>query len=146
MVQLRDASEKLEAAGQVAQLEGRIKRLYSIHQKLRRQRIDLDQVYDFVALRVLVKTIPDCYAALGVVHAMWTPLPGRFKDFIALPKPNQYQSLHTTVFGPSQTSMDSALGPPAPFRCFEFGVTCDDNSRQAGPRQDCQPREGWQSS
>ena len=92
-------AEKLKAASLEAALEGRIKRLYSIHQKLRRQRIDLDQVYDFVALRVVVATIPDCYAVLGVLHNLWRPVPGRIKDFIAMPRPNGYQSLHTSVIG-----------------------------------------------
>ena len=92
-------AEKLKAAGLEATLEGRIKRLYSIHQKLRRQRIDLEQVYDFVALRVVVATIPDCYAVLGVLHNLWRPVPGRIKDFIAMPRPNGYQSLHTSVIG-----------------------------------------------
>src|SRR5258708_31248227 len=92
-------AEKLKAATIEASLEGRIKRLYSIHHKLRRQRIDLDQVYDFVALRILVHSIPDCYAALGVLHNMWRPVPGRIKDFIAMPRPNGYQSLHTSVIG-----------------------------------------------
>src|SRR5688572_270838 len=92
-------AEKLATAGLDAALEGRIKRLYSIHQKLRRQRIDIDQVYDFVALRIVVPTIPDCYAALGVLHNLWRPVPGRIKDFIAMPRPNGYQSLHTSVIG-----------------------------------------------
>jgi GTP diphosphokinase / guanosine-3',5'-bis(diphosphate) 3'-diphosphatase len=92
-------SEKLQAAGLHSSVEGRIKRLYSIDQKLRKQRIDLDQVYDFVAVRVLVDTIPDCYAALGVIHNLWRPVPGRIKDFIAMPRPNGYKSLHTSVIG-----------------------------------------------
>jgi guanosine-3',5'-bis(diphosphate) 3'-pyrophosphohydrolase len=90
-------ADKLEAAGIHAHIEGRIKRLHSIHQKLKRQRIDLEQVYDFVALRVLVDTVPDCYAALGVLHNSWRPVPGRIKDFIAMPRPNGYRSLHTSV-------------------------------------------------
>jgi GTP pyrophosphokinase len=92
-------AEKLQGAGIEATVEGRIKRLHSIHQKLRRQRIELDQVYDFVALRVLVAGVPDCYAALGVLHNLWRPVPGRIKDFIAMPRPNGYQSLHTSVIG-----------------------------------------------
>ena len=90
-------AEKLRSAGVEAEIEGRIKRLHSIQQKLKRQRIDLEQVYDFVALRVLVKSVPDCYAALGVLHNTWRPVPGRIKDFIAMPRPNGYQSLHTSV-------------------------------------------------
>jgi len=88
---------KLEEAGIEATIEGRIKRMHSIQQKLKRQRIELDQVYDFVALRILVKTIPDCYAVLGILHNAWRPVPGRVKDFIAMPRPNGYRSLHTSV-------------------------------------------------
>ncbi|HVR72132.1 MAG TPA: bifunctional (p)ppGpp synthetase/guanosine-3',5'-bis(diphosphate) 3'-pyrophosphohydrolase [Vicinamibacteria bacterium] len=91
--------EKLQAAGLEATVEGRTKRLYSIQQKLRRQRIELDQVYDFVALRVVVNSIPDCYAVLGILHNVWRPVPGRIKDFIAMPRPNGYQALHTSVIG-----------------------------------------------
>ena len=92
-------ADKLQGAAIDASVEGRIKRLHSIQQKLRRQRIELEQVYDFVALRVLVQTVPDCYAALGVLHNTWRPVPGRSKDFIAMPRPNGYQSLHTSVIG-----------------------------------------------
>jgi GTP pyrophosphokinase len=85
----------------VVEVAGRTKHLFSIHQKLRRQKIDLDQVYDFVALRVVTKTIRDCYAALGIIHQTWSPVPGRIKDFIAMPRPNGYQSLHTSVISES---------------------------------------------
>ena len=90
-----------EAMVPVIEVEGRTKRLYSIHQKLRRQKIDLDRVYDFVALRVVTKTIKDCYAALGIIHQTWSPVPGRIKDFVAMPRPNGYQSLHTSVISES---------------------------------------------
>ena len=80
-----------------SQLDGRIKRLYSIHLKLKRQKIDLERVYDFVALRVITQSVKDCYAALGIIHQTWSPVPGRIKDFIAMPRPNGYQSLHTSV-------------------------------------------------
>jgi GTP diphosphokinase / guanosine-3',5'-bis(diphosphate) 3'-diphosphatase len=81
----------------IIHLDGRIKRLYSIHQKLKRQKIDLERVYDFVALRVVTQSVKDCYAALGIIHQTWSPVPGRIKDFIAMPRPNGYQSLHTSV-------------------------------------------------
>src|ERR687892_2024364 len=81
----------------VIHLDGRIKRLYSIHLKLKRQAIDLERVYDFVALRVITESVKDCYAALGIIHQTWSPVPGRIKDFIAMPRPNGYQSLHTSV-------------------------------------------------
>ncbi|MBI3047103.1 MAG: bifunctional (p)ppGpp synthetase/guanosine-3',5'-bis(diphosphate) 3'-pyrophosphohydrolase [Acidobacteria bacterium] len=86
-----------EAQVPIIHLDGRIKRLYSIHQKLKRQKIDLERVYDFVALRVTTQSVKDCYAALGIIHQTWSPVPGRIKDFIAMPRPNGYQSLHTSV-------------------------------------------------
>jgi guanosine-3',5'-bis(diphosphate) 3'-pyrophosphohydrolase len=86
-----------EAQVPVKGVDGRLKRLYSINQKLKRQRIELDQVYDFVALRIITDSVRDCYAALGIIHQTWSPVPGRIKDFIAMPRPNGYQSLHTSV-------------------------------------------------
>ena len=91
------AAKLQEAQVPFVQIEGRIKRLYSIHQKLKRQKVELDQVYDLVALRVVTRTVRDCYAALGIIHHTWSPVPGRIKDFIAMPRPNGYQSLHTSV-------------------------------------------------
>ena len=83
-----------------AEVKGRIKHLFSIWTKLRRQGIGLDRVYDFLAFRLVVDTVPHCYAALGLIHQLWRPVPGRIKDYIAMPKPNAYQSLHTSVIGP----------------------------------------------
>jgi GTP pyrophosphokinase len=87
----------LDAQVPVVRIDGRIKRLYSIWLKLKRQKIDLDQVYDFVALRVVTHSVRDCYATLGIIHQTWSPVPGRVKDLIAMPRPNGYQSLHTSV-------------------------------------------------
>jgi guanosine-3',5'-bis(diphosphate) 3'-pyrophosphohydrolase len=89
--------QKLKENGVEARVESRIKRLYSIHQKLLRQRISVDQVYDLLAVRIITKSVKDCYTVLGAIHQMWRPVPGRIKDFIAMPRPNLYQSLHTTV-------------------------------------------------
>ena len=86
-----------EAQVDYISIDGRIKRLYSIHLKLKRQKIDLEQVYDFVAVRIVTRSIKDCYATLGIIHQTWSPVPGRIKDFIAMPRPNGYQSLHTSV-------------------------------------------------
>jgi len=86
-----------EAQVPVAEIEGRIKRLWSISQKLKRQKIELEQVYDFMALRIITESVKDCYGALGIIHQTWSPVPGRIKDFIAMPRPNGYQSLHTSV-------------------------------------------------
>jgi GTP diphosphokinase / guanosine-3',5'-bis(diphosphate) 3'-diphosphatase len=86
-----------EAQVPVIEIDGRIKRLWSISQKLQRQKIELEQVYDFVALRIITEGVKDCYATLGIIHQTWSPVPGRIKDFIAMPRPNGYQSLHTSV-------------------------------------------------
>ncbi len=91
---------KMREHGIPARVEGRIKRLYSIWQKLHRQRINIEQVYDLLAVRIITDSIKNCYAALGVIHNTWRPVPGRIKDFIAIPRPNLYQSLHTSVIGP----------------------------------------------
>ena len=115
-------AEKLQGAGLEASLEGRIKRLYSIHQKLRKQRIDIDQVYDFVALRIVVPTIPDCYAALGVLHNLWRPVPGRIKDFIAMPRPNFYQSLHTSVITEEGTPFEIQIRTEEMHKMAEEGI------------------------
>jgi guanosine-3',5'-bis(diphosphate) 3'-pyrophosphohydrolase len=93
----RDLLAKMAAAGIEADVTGRVKRYWSIHQKLHRQQIPLDQLYDILAFRILVDTIPQCYSVLGIVHQAWRPVPGRIKDYIAMPKPNFYQALHTTL-------------------------------------------------
>jgi guanosine-3',5'-bis(diphosphate) 3'-pyrophosphohydrolase len=90
-------SKLAEAEVPVIEIDGRIKRLWSISQKLKAQKIDLEQVYDFMALRIVTESVRDCYAALGIIHQAWSPVPGRIKDFIAMPRPNGYQSLHTSV-------------------------------------------------
>jgi GTP pyrophosphokinase len=115
-------AEKLRSAGIEAQVEGRIKRLHSIAQKLKRQRIELEQVYDFVALRVLVRSVPDCYAALGVLHNTWRPVPGRIKDFIAMPRPNGYQSLHTSVIGEEGHPFEVQIRTDDMHRIAEEGI------------------------
>ncbi len=95
--------KRLEENGIAAEVDGRVKRLYSIHQKSLRQHRTIDQIYDLLAVRVITDTIRNCYAALGVIHQVWRPVPGRFKDYIAMPRPNLYQSLHTTVIHSGQT-------------------------------------------
>src|SRR3984893_16310341 len=104
LTELQDTIRKrLEENGITAEVEGRVKRLYSIHQKSLRQHRTIDQIYDLLAVRVISDTIRNCYAALGVIHQVWRPVPGRFKDYIAMPRPNLYQSLHTTVIHSGQT-------------------------------------------
>src|SRR5438477_5483146 len=132
--------EKLQAAGLEATLEGRIKRLYSIHQKLRRQRIEVDQVYDFVALRIVVPTIPDCYAGLGVLHNLWRPVPGRIKDFIAMPRPNGYRSLHTSVIGDEGHPFEVQIRTREMHRIAEEGIAAHWKYKEgrSGPDKDDQ--------
>jgi guanosine-3',5'-bis(diphosphate) 3'-pyrophosphohydrolase len=104
LMELQDTVRKrLEENGIAAGVDGRVKRLYSIHQKSLRQHRTIDQIYDLLAVRVITDTIRNCYAALGVIHQIWRPVPGRFKDYIAMPRPNLYQSLHTTVIHSGQT-------------------------------------------
>src|SRR5262245_989881 len=111
-----------EAQIEVVRIDGRIKRLWSIHQKLLRQKIPLDQVYDFIALRVITRTVKDCYAVLGIIHQMWSPVPGRFKDFIAMPRPNGYRSLHTSVVGPRGLAFEVQIRTEDMHRVAEEGI------------------------
>lgn len=105
-----------------ARIEGRVKRLYSIHQKLIRQRIDLDQLYDFIALRVVVQTVGDCYAVLGLLHHAMKPVPGRIKDMIAIPRPNGYRSLHTTLIGEHGTPFEVQIRTEDMHQVAEEGI------------------------
>src|SRR6185437_13639238 len=111
-----------EAQIPVVQVDGRIKRLWSIHQKLKRQKIELDQVYDFVALRVVTDSIKDCYAALGIIHQTWSPVPGRIKDFVAMPRPNGYQSLHTSVISERGFPFEVQIRTAEMHRIAEEGI------------------------
>ncbi len=112
----------LQEQGIEAEIQSRVKRVYSVHLKMRRQRIGLDQVYDFIAIRVIVPTVRDCYAILGIVNNMWTPVPGRIKDFIAMPRPNGYQSLHTTVVAKAGQPFELQIRTPEMHKIAEEGI------------------------
>jgi GTP diphosphokinase / guanosine-3',5'-bis(diphosphate) 3'-diphosphatase len=114
--------DKLKEAGITAEVESRIKRLFSIHKKLVRQKISVDQVYDLYAMRVITKSLQDCYAVLGIVHNVWRPVPGRIKDFIAMPRPNFYQSLHTSVITEDGTPFEVQIRTQEMHRMAEEGI------------------------
>ena len=112
----------LSREGIPARVEGRMKRAYSIFQKMKRQKIGLDQVYDLLALRIVTDSVKNCYAALGVIHNEWHPIPGRIKDFIAIPRPNLYQSLHTSVMGPGGRACEVQIRTEEMHRLAEEGI------------------------
>lgn len=118
-----DIRSKLQAAQvPVLSIDGRVKRLYSIWLKLKAQKIDLEQVYDFVALRIVTPSVKDCYAALGIIHQTWSPVPGRIKDFIAMPRPNGYQSLHTSVISERGFAFEVQIRTEEMHRLAEEGI------------------------
>jgi GTP diphosphokinase / guanosine-3',5'-bis(diphosphate) 3'-diphosphatase len=114
--------ENLAREGIPARVETRVKRPYSVFQKLRRQKIPLDQVYDLLAVRIITDSVKNCYAALGVIHNEWHPIPGRIKDFIAIPRPNLYQSLHTSVMGPEGRHFEVQIRTEEMHRLAEEGI------------------------
>ncbi len=139
-------SAKIAEQGFPCEVAGRAKHLYSIWRKMQSQQCDYDQVYDVVAFRVMVETVADCYATLGVVHSQWTPIPGRFKDYVALPKPNMYQSLHTTVIGPGSERIEIQIRTREMNRVAEQGIAAhwkykERNSGGIDPRDAA--RFGW---
>ena len=117
-----EIKQALKKAKITAEMTGRAKHLYSIYRKMQRDNITLDQVYDLFALRIIVNSVKDCYAALGVVHDLYTPMPGRFKDYIAVPKPNMYQSIHTTLLGPKGTPFEVQVRTWDMHQVAEFGI------------------------
>ncbi len=114
--------EKISQEKINCEVHGRLKHLYSIYRKMKLQNVDLTQIYDILAFRVLVNTVQECYEVLGVIHANWKPIPGRFKDFIALPKVNGYKSLHTTVLGPKGERIEIQIRTYEMHRVAEFGI------------------------
>ncbi|MBW1912830.1 MAG: bifunctional (p)ppGpp synthetase/guanosine-3',5'-bis(diphosphate) 3'-pyrophosphohydrolase, partial [Deltaproteobacteria bacterium] len=115
-------SEKVGKAEIDATIKGRHKHFYSIYSKMKEQNLNVDQVYDLLAFRIIVNTLKGCYEVLGIIHSMWTPVPGRFKDYISLPKANMYQSLHTTVIGPDGNRMEIQIRTWEMDRVAEDGI------------------------
>ena len=147
-IYIREVREKLEATltkhAIQGEVQGRLKHLWSVYNKMQRQAIDFDQVHDLIAFRIVVPTVRDCYAMLGVIHSTWRPIPGRFKDYIAMPKANMYQSLHTTVMGPGGQRMEVQIRTEEMHRVAEEGIAAHWQYKEgrAGARGD-ESRFGW---
>jgi GTP diphosphokinase / guanosine-3',5'-bis(diphosphate) 3'-diphosphatase len=135
---------ELRREGIPARIDGRVKRPYSVFQKLKRQKITVDQVYDLMALRIITDSVKNCYAALGVIHNKWRPIPGRIKDFIAIPRPNLYQSLHTSVVGPHGQTFEAQIRTEEMHRIAEEGIAAHWKYKEGrkGPAADDQ-RIAW---
>jgi GTP diphosphokinase / guanosine-3',5'-bis(diphosphate) 3'-diphosphatase len=128
--------EKMQAHGIPARIDGRVKRLYSIWQKLQRQHIQIEQVYDLLAIRIVTGTVKDCYGALGIIHNTWRPVPGRIKDFIAIPRPNLYQSLHTSVIGPHGQPFEVQIRTEEMHRLAEEGIAAHWKYKDGQPQKE----------
>ncbi|OUQ14323.1 GTP pyrophosphokinase [Lachnoclostridium sp. An14] len=136
-----DVSAHMKNAGIEAKVDGRVKHFFSIYKKMVNQGKTLDQIYDLFAVRIIVETVKDCYAALGVIHEMYKPIPGRFKDYIAMPKPNMYQSLHTTLIGSSGQPFEIQIRTFEMHRTAEYGIAAHWKYKESGSGQAASGRE-----
>ena len=129
---VKEVSEHLKEAGINAVMMGRVKHFFSIYKKMVNQEKTVDQIYDLFAVRILVDSVKDCYGALGVIHEMYKPIPGRFKDYIAMPKPNMYQSLHTTLIGKDGTPFEIQIRTYEMHRVAEYGIAAHWKYKESG--------------
>ncbi len=139
-----EMEKQLGEAGVKAEISYRVKRYYSIYRKLRRQGIDVSQLFDYLAFRIVTEEMRDCYAALGIVHQVWRPVPGRFKDYIAMPKPNLYQSLHTTVVGDEGQPFEVQIRTREMDAIAEEGIAAHWRYKESGRAAEAADKEfGW---
>ena len=131
---------------EIERIDYRVKHLYSLWQKLKRYKMDESKIHDVVALRIIVSSIPDCYQALGVIHGLYRPFPGRFKDYIAVPKPNGYRSLHTTIFSGDGNTLEIQIRTQGMHREAEYGIASHLSYKELGKnasRDEIIKKTGW---
>ena len=136
-----EVSEHIQKAGLKAKIDGRVKHFFSIYKKMKNQDKTLDQIYDLFAVRIIVDTVKDCYAALGVIHEMYKPIPGRFKDYIAMPKSNMYQSLHTTLIGSSGQPFEIQIRTFEMHKAAEYGIAAHWKYKEASDGKKVETQE-----
>ena len=138
---VEEVSRHIENAGIKAQIDGRVKHFFSIYKKMKNQDKTIDQIYDLFAVRIIVGTVKDCYAALGVIHEMYKPIPGRFKDYIAMPKANMYQSLHTTLIGTSGQPFEIQIRTYEMHKAAEYGIAAHWKYKEASDGKKVEEQE-----
>ena len=137
---VEEVSEHMKNAKIKAEVKGRVKHFFSIYKKMVNQDKTVDQIYDLFAVRIIVESVKDCYAALGVIHEMYTPIPGRFKDYIAMPKPNMYQSLHTTLMSSVGQPFEIQIRTEEMHKTAEYGIAAHWKYKESNDAKRVLPR------